>query len=277
MRSFITLLATCILFLLPTLTFAYDFATKKGDVIIYYNKLSDTECEVTSSPKDNQYIGVIAIPSAINNNGNIITVTAIGDGAFEGTKLVSITIPNSVTSIGDKAFKCCGLLTSINLPNSVTSIGIEAFSDCYNLTTITLSNSLTSIGKTAFQGCYRLNSITLPNSLNFISDWAFQECSGLISITLPNSLQTIGRCAFRGCRALRSITIPKSVKNIGEGAFEECRSFTSFTILAQNPPSVGKYAFDYSSIRAATLYIPIGARSRFVSQPWTSFNSIIER
>ena len=95
----------------------------------------------------------------------------------------SITIPNSVTSIGDYAFFYCSSLTSITIPNSVTSIGICAFSACYNLTSITIPNGVTSIGEWAFYGCSSLTSITIGNSVTSIGDYAFSWCPYLTSIT----------------------------------------------------------------------------------------------
>ena len=77
-------------------------------------------------------------------------VTSIDDNAFSASNIVSITIPNSVTSIGGSAFRKCLKLTSITIPNSVTSIEESAFSDCFKLTSITIPNSVTSIGRYAF-------------------------------------------------------------------------------------------------------------------------------
>ena len=90
--------------------------------------------------------------------------------------MTSITIPNSVTSIGDYAFQYCSSLTSITIPNSVTSIGDYAFSYCSGLTSITIPNSVTGIGRDAFSYCSGLTSITIPNSVTSIGDFAFYDC-----------------------------------------------------------------------------------------------------
>ncbi|MCI5681128.1 MAG: leucine-rich repeat protein, partial [Bacteroidales bacterium] len=180
------------------------------------------------------------------------SVTSIGDWAFRGcTGLISITIPNSVTSIGLEAFGGCTGLTSITIPNSVTSIGSNAFEGCTGLTSITIPNSVTSIGFRAFKGCTGLTSITIPNSVTSIGDWAFEGCTGLTSITIPDSVTSID--AFDGCTGLTSITIPDSVTSIGDWAFNDCTGLTSITI-PDSVTSIGKWAFwDCTGLTSITI------------------------
>ena len=94
---------------------------------------------------------------------------------FSKASITSITIPNSVTSIGYKAFAGCWSLTSVTIPNSVTSIGDMAFMDCKRLTSITIPDSVTSIGKAAFNGCRSLTSVTIPDSVTSIGGDAFPK------------------------------------------------------------------------------------------------------
>ena len=133
------------------------------------------------------------------------------------------TIPNSVTSIGDEAFRGCSSLTSVTIPNSVTSIGNSAFEYCTSLTSVTIPNNVTSIGDEAFHGCSSLAYVTIPNSVTSIGWRAFFLCSSLTSITIPNSVTSIEEDTFYGCRSLTSITIPNSVTSIGENVFTGCR------------------------------------------------------
>lgn len=104
-------------------------------------------------------------------------------------------IPDSVTSIGDRAFYDCHRLTSISIPDSVTSIGKEAFSNCSSPTSMSIPDSVTSIGEEAFSGCSRLTSISVPDSVTSIEAPAFTECENLQDFTCPSSfakqLQTI--------------------------------------------------------------------------------------
>ena len=142
------------------------------------------------------------------------SVTSIGSYAFYGcTGLTSITIPNSVTSIGEeRAFYGCTGLTSITIPNSVTSIGYEAFSGCTSLTSISIPNSVTSIGEYAFCFCTSLTSISIPESVTSIDGSAFSSCTGLTSISIPNSVTSIGYGAFSSCTGLTSITFAGTVE-----------------------------------------------------------------
>ena len=144
--------------------------------------------------------------------------------------LIGVTIPNSVTSIGERAFRECSSLTSVTIGNSVTSIELGAFSGCTSLTSVTIPNSVTSIGVLAFAECTSLRSITIPNSVTSIGDDAFNACTSLTSITIPNSVTSIGDDAFNACTSLTSVTIGNSVTSIEFGAFRGCTSLTSVTI-----------------------------------------------
>ena len=128
--------------------------------------------------------------------------------------ILSVSLPEGLTSIGSNAFYACSSLTSITLPNSVTSIGGNAFRECYALTSVTLGNSVTSIGVCAFYYCSSLTSITLPNSVTSIGESAFQLCSSLTSITIPNSVTTIGDRAFSSCAQVTvECTTPPTIES----------------------------------------------------------------
>ena len=180
-------------------------------------------------------------------------LTCIEDSTFSYcTVLKSIKIPDSVKSIGDYAFKDCGL-TSINIPNSVTRIGDYAFSGCSGLTSISIPDGLTSIGECAFEECEGLTSITMPFGLTSIGERAFYICTGLTSITMPDSMTSLGDAAFGFCLSLKSINIPDGITIIGENTFVNCLSLESINI-PDSVTIIGKNAFyDCQSLKSINL------------------------
>ena len=159
-----------------------------------------------------------------------------------GNTRTSYTIPNSVTTIGNDAFKNCDSLTSVTIGNSVTTIGNYAFDNCDSLTSVTISNSVTTIGDYAFLSCTSLASIKIPGSVKIISWDAFKDCTGLTSAIIGNGVTTIDSGVFAGCTSLTSVTIPNSVKSIGDSAFSGCTSLASIKI-PDSVNSIGDNAF----------------------------------
>jgi len=211
-----------------------------------------------------------------------IPVKIIEDRAFRyQTRLKNITLPDSVTSIGNSAFYGCSGLTSITIPDSVTSISDYAFEGCDGLTSVTIGNGVTSIGDSSFNGCYKLIEVYNKSSLKIT---AGNYDNGLVSfyaknvytneggsklttdengyviytdgdekilvaylgteteLTLPAYITQIYKDAFNGCTGLTSITIPDSVTSISDYAFEGCDGLTSVTI-GNGVTSIGDYAF----------------------------------
>ena len=188
---------------------------------IYYNLVAKANAaEVMESP--NGYTGSVVIPAIVTYNGVEYTVMRILEKAFSGCKdLTSVTIPSTVTKIGNNAFWYSGI-TSITIPEGVTSIEDETFYFCENLASVILPDGVTSIGNYAFSFCYNLTSIELPNSVKSIGPGAFVDCSSLSSIMIPNSLTNIANNVFSGCSSLTTVVVPNSVTSIGAGAFKGC-------------------------------------------------------
>ena len=173
------------------------------------------------------------------------SVTSIGYEAFCYCKnLQSLTLEGSIESMGDGAFAYCTSLTTFPLVGNIKKIGKYAFYNCSDLENVTIPDSVTSIGNYAFEYCDALGNVTIPQSVTSIGDWAFDNCSGL-KLTTPSfgeKLQTIGEYAFRKC-GLNEVTIPQSVTSIGYGAFSECYGLQSLTINDATT-SIGGFAFN---------------------------------
>jgi|GEM_PF-6859096 len=202
------------------------------------------------------------------------SVTRIGEFTFANSALNYVTIPNSVTSIGVGAFQDCRSLSVVNLPNSITTIADDTFAGCMNLMSITIPESVTSIGVRAFSGCHGLHSVTIPNSVITIGDFAFADCRRLGSVIIGDGVTTIGRSAFenhRAQRALGEVTIGRNVTYIGEMAFF-LAPLTLITSYALIPPSLDETTFAEVRTNEVILFVPEESLELYWSAPiWQDF------
>lgn len=190
----------------------WDWNTKTGATFtvtvaaatntFYFNPTTGTITKYAESDT------VVVIPSKING----VTVETIGHGAFEMSAVTSVTIPDSVTAILDRAFANCYQLTNISIPNSVTSIGFSAFEHCTSLQSITLPSSLRNISMFLFRNCSQLTTIHIPDSVLSIQDYAFGNCTRLETIRIPVSVTSIGNLAFASCPNSMTVTYSGSKK-----------------------------------------------------------------
>ena len=262
-----------------------SYCVNEGD--IHYNYYPPFFCKLTLNNGDVLEIegeGELTSAMTVDYSATCVSAeignlcTSIGENAFsqgwnKAYPLSSVTIPSSVTSIGQYAFYDCSSLTSVVIPNSVTNIDEWAFGSCSGLTSVTISDGVKSIGLAAFIECNKLTSVTIPNSVTTIDKRTFEGCSGLTNVNIPNTVTSIGDDAFRNCRSLTSVTIPSSVTSISTGAFFAC--LTSVNI-PNNVISIGNAVFNNcSGLISVTIGSGVTSISAYVFANCSSLTNVI--
>ena len=222
----------------------------------------------------------------------------IGRNAFrELSKLVTISLPNSVKAIESGALYKCTKLKSVVLPENLQSIeygdwSSGAFADCYSLTDVKFK-ACNFIGSLAFSNCYALNHVTLPPDLKTIDQRAFANCSSLHSVDFPPLLESIGSYAFQscaldsislpgltrideyafsGCGNLKEVKVPSTLESVGDKAFEGCSNLNdvfTYTIL---PVKINQNTF--CTYETATLHVPAQSYDNyFWDTEWSQFHA----
>ena len=187
------------------------------------------------------------------------SVTSIGNNAFRDTsKLENISISEGITSIGQWAFSGSSL-PSINLPSTLNNIASSAFMNAKQLDNVTIPSGVTKIEMQTFYNNSSLTNITIPEGVTLIGSSAFYGAKNLQSVTLPSTLQYIQNAAFQGATSLTSIEIPEGVISIGSTAFQSAKNLQSIT-LPSTLKSIENYAFNGTN-SLTTLTIPEGITS----------------
>jgi hypothetical protein len=247
---------TLLLFALPAAAHAQDFTYTNNNVTITITGYTGPA-------------GAVTIPSMIDG----FPVTVVGYKAFYGKGgLTDVTIPDSIVSIEEQAFRSCGL-TSITIGIGVTNVGHEAFVKCSSLTNFavdsrnpsftsrdgilfnkgettlvfypgartgdySIPDGVTGIGHQAFRACDWLTSIIIPDSVTNMQGTAFYDCPRLTNVVIGNGVTWISGETFSRCSSLTSLTLSSNLSHIGETAFSDCTSLTSLAL----PDSLGTIA-----------------------------------
>lgn len=189
-------------------------------------------------------------------------VTELPQSFLASAKITSLSLPSSLTSIGNYAFYNCSNLSSLSLPSSVTNIGSYAFQNCNGITSLTIPENLTSIASNAFSGCNNITQLTW-NAINLSTNGGistsnitkvtigskvqtipsnFVSGSKITSVTFPSSVKSIGSSAFSSCANLTSVTLPTALTTIESSTFQNCTGLKAITI-PDNVTTIGESAF----------------------------------
>ncbi len=220
-----------------------------------YGKLLDDICGVeykpaetfvpTNEPEKAAYIGQDGKIVYSDGREEVLKhgITKIKDGAYsEDEDIVSVVLPDSVVTIGDRAFFCCQNLVSVTMRNGVKTIMEGAFAVCSSLKTVKIPDSVKTMGEGVFYGCEELSSVTLSSALKDIPKETFGKCPNLTAINIPEGVTSIGEGTFTDCYKLADVSIPVSVTEIGASAFRCCYALKRISIPG-NVVSVGNEAF----------------------------------
>lgn len=294
---------------------SYDFSADNGEgVTLYYKNCEGGAMLVMpyyDSSSDPSWITwteyvytdpVINVPAMAGG----LTVVAIDHNAlYNSPSIQSITLPNTIKSIGGWAFAGDSSLTSINIPESVEYIGESAFNStglssahvsakmaewgmslyqgCFNMQHVTFDEDVTVIPERIFFNCERLKSVTLPESVRKIDIGAFSACDSLAHINFPSKLDTIAFGAFTEA-PLEEVTFPASLKNIQARAFRGIVA-EEITSLIMEPAGVleeegieGAYDWDTeTSLPLPKLRVPKGTKALYQADPeWSKFTILEE-
>lgn len=277
---------------IPTPAFGYyrhgeaawkNYTLNGGDKTVNTTNPQKTQAKYTKFPLEDSYY-VSGYNKIIDGKIEILPeygrlpVKSIGFAAFSCCvdDLEYITIPASITAIGDHAFAGCLDLKEVIFDKSsqLISIGRSAFSGCSKLEKINIPAGVTEIGDSAFARCSKLKSIVIPAGVVNIELFTFLSCTSLESVAFANQsrLALVGKEAFSCCSSLKSITIPTGVTHIRSSAFGGCNNLTS--VIFENPKGWSSYSPEgtrETEFSESELSDPFAAVKKMRTIPWNYY------
>jgi hypothetical protein len=177
----------------------------------------------------------------VDGEGNA-TITGYS-GAGGDIIIPSMLDGHPVVILDDVLFSGCTSLISVVIPDGVTTIGNDAFRYCTNLISVNIPDGVLNVGDYIFEGCTSLSSIVIPGSVPYIDTYTFGGCTSLNSVVIREGVTKLFSSAFDGCTSLSSIVIPKSITKIYSGCFYNCTNLTTATFMG-NAPTMGETVFE---------------------------------
>lgn len=259
-----------------------DSVTVFGTQVFYNTTTASPETitvgDCTYLPtRTNDYGILFSVAStATSISVNSKTKVIAGDAAENCTSLVSVALPEGITSIGNYSFSGCAALKNVNIPESVktigsyafsgtsiesvnipdcvTSVGTYAYNNCKKIKTATLGDGLTAMPEYMFYSCSSLESVRLGKNIKKIGGWSFNRCTALSKINFPDGLTDIGTSVFSYCVNLRSIELPDTLERIGGSAFGGCANLETIR-FGNSSPTIASSAFFVDGGTNAKVYI----------------------
>ena len=271
------------------LTFEYSDEVESASVMSSGETLT---ASVIDCSTDSSVVTSAIIPEVVLHDGKYYKVVEIAGGEYTGgsafhacANLTSITIPNTITTIGKYAFSGCSKLTSINIPASVTSISSSLGYLCKELAEISVDANNTiydsrndcdaiieSSSHKLILGC---KNTIIPETVTVINSSAFDGCTGLTSIAIPENVNSIGAWAFSGCRNLESISLPSSIAKIKQGTFNYCLKLKEVNI-SEGLTAIESIAFKGAqSLEKITLPITVNTIASSAFENCTALTTVV--
>lgn len=219
--------------------------------------------------------GDIVIPETVRHGNTDYTVTTVQSNAFKDNEITSISLPNTISVMGDACFESCSRLESVTLPAGLTLLGKSCFRNCRNLVSVNIPKGVTTLGDYCFEGCSSLPSVDLPDGIKEFGNGCFSSCSSLTSVVLPGSLHTMGYCCFLDCNKLKEVTFfGGTISVLPQESFYNCKSLESI-VIPEGVKEIGYHCF-YNCTGLASITLPEGITrlADFCFAECTSLSSI---